>query len=1013
MRHFPIVLTGAAAFFGFVGVSQSQTTLPSAGQLLGRMSATTQPSAVAAPANASFADRAAALSKQITTLAPDEAARQWLALFDQESGPPAIDDAGEGINHMIAMRSGRGATDPLMEALPAPAAWESLSKAIEARPLPEAGDKRRRELALRAMAHLLANDTASLAKISDELGKLAMSNPALVMRIQRGSGASISQILLGRTEEPAAVADQFLQQIEVANEGTGFSQIEVPDLVTLVGAAKAEELLRKAIVAGAPISIDVGDATRKLAQKLAVELVAELKTPQWSLVTYNSPELYEALTRRFPPPSTRPAGIFSALSMRSSAPDRWSYERENAAQMYLVSLIVAGRSTEAVDLLKQRIGAASGRTMDTYALNAQLAEIDRAGHSAAVYATVRKILTENPDLPLWNIYQSVAARTGKTAEMLQQAREISARPGLDAAQQRAIRSILIDALLAADQVDEAVPLMETHLGDAAVESDDKTNTAMQLARLGTYLGKPEWTRRGLAAAIAAIAKPDPQSYMGSYALMNVISLMAENHQYVEALELIGDQLARNAAANGAKQTIESRMRQRQDNSRELLAAAVQIYHDASRHADVLELLRTAPTWQVSDLAESLTVQTGGDRPLGFIAAAALADAGQKDQARKILHALLDQRGGFDPAYELLVKIDGPAALAKLDELFSRDRFEERPLIWRAEILRQQRNLDEAEKTARQAIAIDPSDGEQPRGDRMRVYAVLASTLADKGNAEQAKFFREVVAAIRMSEDADRLHTAGLLKRAVEMYQTALTHFSDAYCIQSRLAIQLANMGMDRAAAEHYQRAYELMPESFGRVESHCFGCEQAFASEQAQSIAERVFTKFAGDQPKKPQVHYLLGYLREAQQRYPQALESFKTATTLDPDYLNAWKHIQGLAEHVHLSSPDLDAAAMNMIRLDPLQRHATAPLPQIRSLRPLWETVAKAREMAPQRPTELFRLDASADAIKNKPKDEDITSVVHYSSANVGRSLPTPAGAVASTQAMQLVRMLMQNPND
>lgn len=834
----------------------------------------------------------------------------------------------------------------------------------------------------------------------------------MAMQSPMSSGSeSISQILLGRAEAPAAVADQLLREIEAANEGNGSSRIEVPDLVTLVGAAKAEELLRKAIVASDPVSVSVGDATRKLAQKLAVELIAELKTPQWGLVTYNSPELYEALTRRFPPPSTRPAGIFSALAGRSSAPDRWSYERENAAQMYLVSLIVAGRSAEAVDLLKQRMGAAASRPMNAYAVTQQLTEIDRAGHSAAVYETVRKMLSENPDLPLWSIYRSVAARTGKTAEMLQQAREIAARPGLDASQQREIRSILISALLAADQVDEAVPLMEAHLADAAVPSSDKSNTAIQLARLGTILAKPRWTQRGITASLAAINQPDIQSaYMGSYTLLEVLNLMTENKQHAQALEIIGDQLARNAAAGRQKTTMEMRMRSRPDNSRELLAESIQIYHDASRHADALELLRTAPTWQASDLSEILTSEAGGDQPLGYIAAAALADAGQKDQARKILHALLDQRGGYDPAYELLIKIDGAAALPKLDELFSRDRFEERPLIWRAEILRQQRNLDEAEKTARQAIAIDPSDGEQPRGDRMRVYAVLANTLADKGNAEQAKFFREVVAAIRMSEDADRLHTAGLLKRAVEMYQAALTHFSDAYCIQSRLAIQLANMGMDRAAAEHYQRAYELMPESFGRVESHCFGCEQAFASEQAQSIAERVFTKFAGDQPKKPQVHYLLGYLREAQQRYPQALESFKTATTLDPDYLNAWKHIQGLAKHVQLSSADADAAALNMIRLDPLQRHAPAPLQEIRSLRPLWEAVATARVVVPQSPTELLRLDASAEAMKDTPKDMSISTMIHYASMTSGQSLPTPAGAVSATQAMQMVRMLMRS---
>ena len=59
----------------------------------------------------------------------------------------------------------------------------------------------------------------------------------------------------------------------------------------------------------------------------------------------------------------------------------------------------------------------------------------------------------------------------------------------------------------------------------------------------------------------------------------------------------------------------------------------------------------------------------------------------------------------------------------LDELFSRDRFEERPLIWKAKILLEQKKLDDAQRTIEQAIAIDPSDGEQGKGSRMCVFGL--------------------------------------------------------------------------------------------------------------------------------------------------------------------------------------------------------------------------------------------------------------------------------------------------
>src|SRR5439155_1615231 len=179
-----------------------------------------------------------------------------------------------------------------------------------------------------------------------------------------------------------------------------------------------------------------------------------------------------------------------------------------------------------------------------------------------------------------------------------------------------------------------------------------------------------------------------------------------------------------------------------------------------------------------------------------------------------------------------------------------------------------------------------------------------------------------VAAICESEMADRLQEAGLLKREVKMYEDSLKHFADAYCIQSRLAVQLADLGLHEQAEEHYRRAYELMPESFGRVESHCFGCERAFDGEKAQSIAEKVFTSLAKTAPQKPQVHYLLGYLREEQNRYAEALAHFREAVRLDPEYLNAWKHIESVGKEFPLSAADKDAVTLNIIRLDPLGRH-------------------------------------------------------------------------------------------
>jgi len=90
------------------------------------------------------------------------------------------------------------------------------------------------------------------------------------------------------------------------------------------------------------------------------------------------------------------------------------------------------------------------------------------------------------------------------------------------------------------------------------------------------------------------------------------------------------------------------------------------------------------------------------------------------------------------------------------------------------------------------------------------------------------------------------------RKALALYEEALGIFADAYCIQSRLALRYESLGDSENALKYYQRAFELMPDSFGRIESHCFGCEGAFGSPVAQGVAERVFTALAEKPDAKP-----------------------------------------------------------------------------------------------------------------------------------------------------------------
>jgi tetratricopeptide (TPR) repeat protein len=361
---------------------------------------------------------------------------------------------------------------------------------------------------------------------------------------------------------------------------------------------------------------------------------------------------------------------------------------------------------------------------------------------------------------------------------------------------------------------------------------------------------------------------------------------------------------------------------------------------------------------------------------------------------------------------LLLSLDDENVPAELDALFARDQFEERPLIWKAHWLRTHQHLAEAEQAARQAITIDPTDGEEGPGDRIRAYVELAEIRAARGDTNEAATLRGVVQSVHQAELADQFHAAGLLKRAVAMYQDSLNRFADAYCIHARLAVQLSDMGLHQQAEEHYRRAYELMPDQFGRMESYCFGCERAFDGERAQGIAEKVFTELAQKTPNKPQVHYLLGYLREDEGRYPEALTNYHAAVRLDPDYLNAWVKIEGISSHVFQPAPERDAVVFNLLRLDPLGRHTHPSFENVSDLAALWSNVAIAAGKRPAKPESLYPLPASKAQVEKQAaqaSEQDRDMEYRFRSQELEENI-TPGKAIGQNGFVRAAQELLGN---
>ena len=969
-----------------------------------------------------------AFKQQSASLAPAEAAKQWLALVDrllQLNETPANYGQQGGMSHPIQ-------PEELVEALPPPSSWPELGKAIEARPAGE-GAQSLQKLGLRLLAHTLLSDTTKRREDIAALEALAAKAKTRQAYFYNSLFEELSSSLMATMDNPDAVLQALDRKLAAQQSGEGYryqSSLQVPDLVPLVGPEKAEAFLRRALVKStAQISIDAGTATDKLAQKLALELVKELKTPQWSLVnSLESVDLYEAMDKRFAKPETNepPAAASDMPSMPLPTEASGDYEKKSAQIYYLLGLIAHERTTDAVAVARQ-----FEKENDAYFPNEAVRQMERAGFAGQLNGFFHELLQQNPDLPFWEEYVQVAAHAGQTAEMVKLVQSAISKPGLSKGQRLHLQQLLYQALLANDEVEAGVTelrrLMQTNepvSASARYERESRSDLALKLAQIGHLLNRPEWLEEGITAAKAAVQKPDEQDYYPwrNTTAPSLATLLEDLNRGPEA-----EMVLATALSNAVSKKADPRMygyEGRSTPATQILTSLARLYHRAGRDADVLKLFDDAPYWGVKDLAdlnsrfaelEDMVPNYSHQPvivPVGYYAAAALAKTGHTAEARKLLNPLFDQSPGCDRLYELLLSLDDENVPAELDALFARDQFEERPLIWKAHWLRTHQHLAEAEQAARQAITIDPTDGEEGPGDRIRAYVELAEIRAARGDTNEAATLRGVVQSVHQAELADQFHAAGLLKRAVAMYQDSLNRFADAYCIHARLAVQLSDMGLHQQAEEHYRRAYELMPDQFGRMESYCFGCERAFDGERAQGIAEKVFTELAQKTPNKPQVHYLLGYLREDEGRYPEALTNYHAAVRLDPDYLNAWVKIEGISSHVFQPAPERDAVVFNLLRLDPLGRHTHPSFENVSDLAALWSNVAIAAGKRPAKPESLYPLPASKAQVEKQAaqaSEQDRDMEYRFRSQELEENI-TPGKAIGQNGFVRAAQELLGN---
>jgi len=927
-----------------------------------------------------------AFASNAKALTPEAAAKEWFRLALKVVTKPTQEEMSSPSG--FSFNPERSAK--LMAALPPPASWpiiEQLAKARIAGGAKALGDY----LILLTAQVLQANVPGEWQTLDTLIAKAPKGGG--------GYGDSIFSIYadLATTNRDAARLDKALRLSAHTPRYDG--TVEVPDVVSVMGAAKAEVLLRDLIL-NYQVSFPYngsGEATGALARKIALDNLAKLKAPQWGLAaSIDAAALYEGLQQRFPVKPEKPgAAVDGPQRMSRSNPDTL---RQTARIYYVLGLIVHGKADQAAATVIH----SNGDPLNSPSMAMATYELYRKGYSVELYTFLSQVLEKHPELPLWKVYIEASTMTGHSENLLANLRKGLAEPKQSAVQKVVIEARLADALLAAGQVDEGVAMLKRAMAAKATDLSEanlsKPDLGIKLAKIGHLLKRDDWLEAGLAAT-EDVGKP-VQLGQGSSTIAGSVVGVAEflfsigrgpqaEHLLIENLK------------------IKDPNRMSYFGSSSPLVELASIYERAGRPADVVELMDSAKDWSSGDLVTEYKQLDQAGRPFGYIAASALAATGNQAAAARIDLAVLQDFTSYDPAYKLYLDLKGPAAVPFFASLYKLDQFEERPLIWIAESLRRDGKLEEAEKYARQAIAVDPSDGDQHLGTRLLAYSVLADIREARGAAGEAAELRSAVKAIRLAEQADAFLNAGLQTTATKMYEDSLGLFQDAYCIQSRLAVTLAESGHFDEAADHYRRAYELMPNSFGRVETHCLGCEKAFDGPAAQSIAEKVFDDLLVKTPQKPQVHYLIGYLREEEGKYDEAAKRYREAVDLDPEYLNAWVRLASMGEHDVLSKADMDRASIAMGRLDPQRRHTERSEVDVQDLKALWVSVDTALGNLPPVPTSLYPFPAAAAAILANKNSRGMDSFPDFENSygRYGATIRTASQAVASTKALASVQ--------
>ena len=835
-----------------------------------------------------------AFKAEVSKLSPQQAGERWAKLaIDSVTKPTTASDLSnyDDLNQRGIMG--------IMAVLPAPASWPFIASAL---------DQKSSKVELKMLGAVLVGNQA---KQSQYLKAMTTSTTA--------TATSWNLILpLAAMKQDYELAQKAVDKLlaislaESKQEGQGQNDqatTEIPEFTVALGKEKSTALILRILKTSKMPLRFAGELGRSIALDLCRQQGATFPIHHCELVTtVESADLYPLFNKWFPKSS--------------------GTVKLNARSVYIFANVMRGKGDP---FLKEANLLENLETLSYSRTGSFASKLENPENAKGAYGFLETALKANPKLKIWGLYGAAAFAAGKVEQ-----------------------SIPIYRLGLAVPSAPVTPTSRRYRGG---EDNQKSIIAELLVRAVAVNGTPEQVAEVVLKNIAA-GNGNPETAVNLGKVLKRQDLITKGlelakkqegseYTYVELLVGLGRFAEAETAIAGMSASYAGTSPQ----------TLFRIYSKLGRYQDVIDLLDFSPDWGVTDLKDLAPRSYGSvhvdanEQNILLEAARAFLKTGKHDLGLKILVEALNKDTKDDDAYDLFVKTVTPAeAIAKFDDMFNHDQFEERPLIWKAIVLQQSGKLDEAEMVVRHAIAVDPSDGDMGKNKRMLGYKVLSQILATKGNEKDSKFFMSVVDAIRLSENADDFMVAGLVRQAISMYSDSLKIFADAYCIQSRIAVNLANEGKTAEAIEHFKHAFELMPSSFGRVETHCFGCEGVFTTGPAEGIAETVLQDAAKKNPKKPQSQYLLGYLRREQGRDMEAAQYFRKAVELDPDYLNAWKELLTAAGTGAVTMGENEQIVLNLLRLDPQEKHGALSIGsvQLKDFTKIYDALANVYSSVP-----------------------------------------------------------------